>query len=908
MSSKVLARRLTLLAACLALISCGGGGGGNAGPTIAAPSGLSYPSPTVLAAGSPAAGLNPTVTGSPTRYSISPALPPGLTIDATTGAITGTPSIGFPDSTFTVTASNGSGSTTFSLKLAVSVGPAGEVKLTGNDGLPVVQVSDLSPASGATVTVTVFLAGATAISLSTTGSGCGAISGGTLMGSTMTVTGAVSDAGLCVLEAEVTLPTGTATYSNQFQVVPTHVPATAGGLSFDGGTYLPSGDLSVLPASTTLAITAASAPQHFINGGNGSILISSSSPGQVAKAIVSFEGIPGYYTAPTTLSNGQLQLNLAVSQNFIANLSGAGARLHLQRRAKLPTPQTSGGVLNKNSTNAHAFAAATPTTQLNASIQLMGTDGTVSPARTLPLTFQAVGSGPIQVSLSWGLPVDVDLHVVTPGAEEIYYGSRSDSTGGSLDLDSNAGCSIDNVDQENIVWPGTATAKAGTYTARVDYWSNCGIPQSVPYTVRVSLCGISTVYTGTLNAAQADRGGSGSGVAVASFPYTPCAGLSVAGSATYEDYPQTTSGLAATARILPIRHATVEVHDSSNDSILATGLTDETGAYALTFAMPTPGPYYVKVVASSSTASGAAYDQSVVNNQGTTYAVKGPPIDASTTPNATGIALAATRSASFAGAFNIFDVGLNAFTFVQAQYGTRLPALKWQWTPGVITCITPGSLDPGASCYLDGTVYVLSSAADPDEYDDAVLLHEFGHFFMSKLSRVVFVKGNHGPSMQVAPLLAWSEGAATFFGQSVLHSPLYIDTSSTGQILLNLETPGPGVTLGTADGTLSGSVSEANIYALLWDLADPGQDAIALPTGKLTDVMLQRENVFSALGALKSASHDRGAAGADLVDFLDQWLCSAYSVWDPTPGNNFRGVVTLLDKFAFTPQVPATCN
>ena len=65
---------------------------------------------------------------------------------------------------------------------------------------------------------------------------------------------------------------------------------------------------------------------------------------------------------------------------------------------------------------------------------------------------QPVGSGPIQVSLSWVGQVDVDLHVTPPAGGDIYWGDRSDSTGGTLDLDSNAGCSIDNVNNENIVW------------------------------------------------------------------------------------------------------------------------------------------------------------------------------------------------------------------------------------------------------------------------------------------------------------------------------------------------------------------------------------------------------------------------------------------------------------------------
>jgi len=83
-----------------------------------------------------------------------------------------------------------------------------------------------------------------------------------------------------------------------------------------------------------------------------------------------------------------------------------------------------------------------------------------------------VGTGDVQVSVTWDTSADVDLHVVDPFLEEIYYGHTSSSSGGSLDLDSNAGCTGDNVRNENITWPGSPPN--GTYTVRVNYWSACG--------------------------------------------------------------------------------------------------------------------------------------------------------------------------------------------------------------------------------------------------------------------------------------------------------------------------------------------------------------------------------------------------------------------------------------------------
>jgi hypothetical protein len=65
------------------------------------------------------APLAPTVVGTVTSYSITPALPAGLALETTTGNISGTPTSTSPQTTYTITASNATGSTTFPLSLKV---------------------------------------------------------------------------------------------------------------------------------------------------------------------------------------------------------------------------------------------------------------------------------------------------------------------------------------------------------------------------------------------------------------------------------------------------------------------------------------------------------------------------------------------------------------------------------------------------------------------------------------------------------------------------------------------------------------------------------------------------------------------------------------------------------------------
>jgi hypothetical protein len=126
-----------------------------------------------------------------------------------------------------------------------------------------------------------------------------------------------------------------------------------------------------------------------------------------------------------------------------------------------------------------------------------------------------VGTGEVQVSVAWDDTSDVDLHVVDPAGDEIYWAKRQVSSGGQLDLDSNAGCSIDNVNQENATW---STAPGGDYIVRVDYWSSCGVAET-NFIVTVQVKGRDPqIFTGKLTG-LGDNGGQGSGTEITRFTF-----------------------------------------------------------------------------------------------------------------------------------------------------------------------------------------------------------------------------------------------------------------------------------------------------------------------------------------------------------------------------------------------------
>ena len=178
-------------------------------------------------------------------------------------------------------------------------------------------------------------------------------------------------------------------------------------------------------------------------------------------------------------------------------------------------------VLNLPSAVTSATMLVTLATTLNGSFQwVWGVGANAGGAGNYTgaaVTYVPVLSGPIQVSVAWDSPADVDLHVVEPGTEEIYWADAQSAAGGVLDLDSNAGCGSDGPRNENITYP-SVTPPSGTYTVRVDYWSNCNAAATnYVVTIRVDGHAIQVFqgqFTGT-----GDAGGAGSGVTIGTFAF-----------------------------------------------------------------------------------------------------------------------------------------------------------------------------------------------------------------------------------------------------------------------------------------------------------------------------------------------------------------------------------------------------
>lgn len=87
------------------------------------------------------------------------------------------------------------------------------------------------------------------------------------------------------------------------------------------------------------------------------------------------------------------------------------------------------------------------------------------------------GTGDVAFRLTWRGISDLDLMVVDPGDNCIFFGNRQPASGGILDVDCNAGAVPCERPIENVYWP-RASAPAGTY--RVWVHAHSLLPAEAP--------------------------------------------------------------------------------------------------------------------------------------------------------------------------------------------------------------------------------------------------------------------------------------------------------------------------------------------------------------------------------------------------------------------------------------------
>lgn len=509
-----------------------------------------------------------------------------------------------------------------------------------------------------------------------------------------------------------------------------------------------------------------------------------------------------------------------------------------------------------------------------AKVALRDSSGKVSGHATASLNAAAAKSGGLKVTLSWDSETDVDLHVVEPGDSEIYYGRTASPQRGALDLDSNAGCSIDKVNHENVYWE---LPPSGEYVVRVDFFDDCPPPDSpgapgkgANWKVVVEGCGVKEEKIGSFAAGTDDQGAAGSGVEVIRFK-AQCKPYRISGKAQYE---RTLPNGSKTK--IGMSNVPIQVISEADLTVLGKGVIGAEGVYEVMFEAPeNNGEAGLRFVLEN--------ERVVVNHRDSNSVHRiNPKVTWKPHEQRDFKRDLVVKIEEDSGAINIFKnilLGMGWF----ASKNLKLDQTRVEWERN-------SENGRGASSYssIEDFLSIEGATADSDEFDDPVILHELGHRVLTKFARDDSEGGVHKSNERTSPEMAWSEGFATYAALRILDINMYYDTTQSGLRGYFIDDV-LGQPLSTEDNTSKGKISEAVVRAMLWDFQDPiNKDE--------DDAFEGYESVMFRyiFGALKQKENlKRGTPEkADLADLLGHYGC-------PLKDEERNKLVALVEKRFF---------
>ena len=372
--------------------------------------------------------------------------------------------------------------------------------------------------------------------------------------------------------------------------------------------------------------------------------------------------------------------------------------------------------------------------------------------------------------------------------------------------------------------------------------------------------------------------------------------VTISGKITYDYVPHSpaSGGLDyAQTQVRPARRVTVVFVDGANPNI--TGITDLNGDYSL--AVPADRVGIIRAMAWSTQAGFPGWNFAVVDNTSNNapYTLDGAPLtsgDVNSVRNLhapsgwTGSGYGEQRAAA---PFAILDTITTAAAYVIASDPDIVfPPLNIHWSPNNVDSFgadgnpNPATGELGTSFYgAGGTIngiYLLGKEdQDSDEYDEHVVIHEFGHYLEHRFGRAESLGGPHTTGDRLDPRVAFSEGWPTAVSGLALANPAYRDAGGTRQQTatgFNIERPT------VFSNPAPGWYSEQSIWELVYDLVDnavDGSDTVAYP---FADVWTALKNAMPASKALPTIfpfwTAIKAARPGDQV-VLDQ-LTSAQSI------------------------------
>lgn len=307
------------------------------------------------------------------------------------------------------------------------------------------------------------------------------------------------------------------------------------------------------------------------------------------------------------------------------------------------------------------------------------------------------------------------------------------------------------------------------------------------------------------------------------------ASINLTGRITYDFVPHNDNKIGlnySATNVQAGRGLVVELLDGNN-SILATTNSDNLGNYS--FATELNKPVKIRVKAQLLRTLLPVWNFKVTDNTNgnNLYAMEGALVEASAATAVrnlhaasgwTGVGYTQPRvAAPFAILDSVYD-GLERITAVND--GLVFSPLELRWS--VKNKAADGDLalgEIGTSFYGNSAIYILGDESnDTDEYDRHVILHEWGHYLESQLSRSDSIGGDHGYGDKMDMRVAMSEGFANAFSAMMLDDPDYRDASGAQQ------SNGFVSDVSRKSHVVRGWYSEASIQSVLYNFYKNGRN------------------------------------------------------------------------------------
>jgi hypothetical protein len=403
----------------------------------------------------------------------------------------------------------------------------------------------------------------------------------------------------------------------------------------------------------------------------------------------------------------------------------------------------------------------------------------------------------------------------------------------------------------------------------------------------------------------------------------PATVVTISGNMMYEFPPPFAScdGLDfGSLQIRPIRRATVQLLDDAvPPNVLDSDVTDDAGAYSVTSSASTN--VILRVLAESKNGS-PSWDVEVRNNvvdpadpsppplaQRPVYAMDSAPFDSGGLDQT--LDLTATTgwdgaSSSYTGPraaapFAILDAIFSAMELVMAtDAGASFAALDAFWSPDNTSTQGAGTPDEqidsgeiGTSYYSGNQLFLLGmDGDDAEEFDDHVIVHEWGHYFEDNFSRSDSIGGAHTIGDELDMRVAFGEGWATALSGIALNNPSYCDTLWFGGNLSGFE-----IDIESEGGGTAGWFNEVSVMKLiydLWDTNDDGADNSSIGFAPIYNVMTGPQAFTSAFTSIFSFATELKSLDPQNNNFVDALLTEQVinpnvDIWGSTETNDGPG-------------------